>query len=332
MVGRKRDAPLQARAPTIAPAVVTPLGATVYLAASGYEAELHKELGADAKALGSGGRLFVAPGPPRPAAWAANVWFDPVRIEFDSIAQGARALSALGNNWALAPSGLFRRATLLGERVPFRSAKPIVFPSSPPPIGSWTLIEAGTIVAAARCSSPFPNGEARFVEDREHPPSRAYLKLWEALTIAGRRPGPGSRCVDLGSSPGGWTWALERLGARVLSVDKAPLASNVSALSRVKFLKESAFALDPASAGRVDWVVSDVICYPARIVGLVDRWLEAHPGASFIVTIKFQGATEMTPLTPLYRVEGSRLVHLHHNKHELTWIRIAPGPPRDGKG
>ncbi|HEX7600787.1 MAG TPA: hypothetical protein VF316_04240, partial [Polyangiaceae bacterium] len=104
-----------------------PLGATCYLAAAGFEAELRSQLGADAKPIVDGARLFVAPGRPRPAAWAANVWFDPVRIEFDSIAEGARALSKLGHNWALFPAALFRRAELMTARVPCVSPKVIVF-------------------------------------------------------------------------------------------------------------------------------------------------------------------------------------------------------------
>jgi 23S rRNA (cytidine2498-2'-O)-methyltransferase len=301
----------------------TPFGATIYLAAAGYEAELRAELGSEAAPLVPGARLLVAPGAPKPAAWAANVWLDPVRIRFDTPAEAARALVALAKNWALFPVALYRRAALLAERVPFVSGKPIPFPSPPPPpLGSWTLVEPNALVASARCTSPFPNGEARLVEDHENPPSRAYLKLWEALTLAGRRPGPGSRCVDLGSSPGGWTWALDRLGARVLSVDKAPLDKRLAKLTRIKFLRESAFALDPSAAGKVDWVVSDIVCYPERIVALVERWLAAHPAASFVVTIKFQGATDMTPLAALACVPGSRLVHLFHNKHELTWMRV----------
>jgi len=324
-----RHAPADAEASTEASAgeatVVTPLGGTLYLAAAGLDAELDAELGTAATLLVPGERLFFAPGPPRPAAWAANVWLDPVRIRFASIGDGARALGKLGRNWAHLPLTHFRRAALIAERVPFLSGKPLVFPSHPPPpLGSWALVEPNEIVAAARCSSAFPNGEARFVEDHESPPSRAYLKLWEALTLAGKRPGPGTRCVDLGSSPGGWTWALERLGARVLSVDKAPLSARVAALSRVKHLQKSAFEIEPASAGKVDWIVSDIICYPARIVGLIERWLAAHPRASFIVTIKFQGATDMAPLRALGAVPGARLVHLHHNKHELTWMRITP--------
>ncbi len=307
---------------------IAPLGATLYLAADGHEAELRAELGADAAPLVPGARLFRAPGPARPAAWAANVWLDPVRVDFESTADGARALRDLGKSWALFPVTLFRRAALIAERVPSLAGKPMVFPSPPPPpCGSWTLVEPGAILASPRCSSPFPNGEPRFAEDHEGPPSRAYLKLWEALTLAGRRPGPGARCVDLGSSPGGWTWALERLGARVLSVDKAPLDPRIASLSRVRLLQKSAFSLDPASVGKVDWVVSDIVAYPARIVDLALRWLAAHPSASFVVTIKFQGRTDMTDAARLAQVPGSQLLHLHHNKHELTWLRLAPTAP-----
>src|SRR5690349_3850024 len=52
-------------------------GCTGYLAAEGFEAELREELGTVAAAHG---RLLLAEGPPRPAAWAQNVWYDPVEI------------------------------------------------------------------------------------------------------------------------------------------------------------------------------------------------------------------------------------------------------------
>src|SRR6185369_17653650 len=100
-----------------------------------------------------GSRLFALPGPPRASAWAANVWLDPVRIQFGSLGEGARALAKLGRNWALLPSAHQRRAASLAQLVPGLPAKPRVFPSPPPmPIGSWTLVEPDAIVAAARCS------------------------------------------------------------------------------------------------------------------------------------------------------------------------------------
>ena len=134
------------------------------------------------------------------------------------------------------PPTLYRRAALIQEQLPKVSAKPLVFGTAPPkaPLGSWTLLDAGTMLAAPHCTSAFPNGEIRFVEDRSGPPSRAYLKLWEALTVIGCQPGPGEKCLDLGSSPGGWSWALQRLGAQVVSVDKAPLAPAVACLPGIE--------------------------------------------------------------------------------------------------
>jgi 23S rRNA (cytidine2498-2'-O)-methyltransferase len=202
------------------------------------------------------GRLLIAAGPPRPAAWAANVWLDPQEIEIASISDAAAKLRAVQRNWAGYTPHLHRRATLIQEQLPKVSSKPLVFGAPPPaaPLGSWTLLDPGTMLASARCTSPFPHGEVLFVEDRIGPPNRAYLKLWEALTLIGCRPGPGERCLDLGSSPGGWSWALQRMGAHVVSVDKAPLAPEIARLPGIEHRLESAFALDPHTVGPVDWL------------------------------------------------------------------------------
>jgi len=305
-----------------APAVVHPLGMTGYLAAAGFEAELRAELGETA---GEHGRLMLAEGPPRPASWAENVWIDPVEIEAVSIGAAAKALRAMQRNWALFDLRLHRRARLIQEKLPHVSAKPLRFPDPAPtaPLGSWCLLEPTRLIAAARCSSPFPNGEVRFIEDREAPPNRAYLKLWEAFTLVGCHPASGERCLDLGASPGGWSWVLANLGARVIAVDKAPLEARIAALSQIEFRQESAFALDPAEVGPVDWLCSDIVCYPARLLGLVERWLASGMARNFVCTLKFQGATDHATAARFAAIPGSRLMHLHHNKHELTWVKLA---------
>ena len=294
---------------------------TAYLAADGFVGELAQELGAVEFASE---RLLVAPGPPRPAAWAQNIWLDPREIPIASIADAARQLRAIQRNWAPYAPRFHRRAMLIQAQLPVVSAKPLVFgtPAPAAPLGSWTLLDANTVLASPHCTSAFPNGEARFVEDRTGPPSRAYLKLWEALTLIGRRPGPGEVCLDLGSSPGGWSWALERMGARVISVDRAPLAPEIAALPGIEHRRESAFALDPASVGPVDWLFSDVVCYPARLLALVERWLAAGTCRRFVCTIKFQGETDHAIAARFAAIPGSTLRHLYHNKHELTWIKL----------
>ena len=270
------------------------------------------------------GGSSIAEGPERAVAWAANVWRDPQRIPIASIGDAATKLRAIQRNWALYAHAHHRRAALIVERLPKVSAKPITFGQPPPaaPLGSWTLLAPDMMLAAPSCSSAFPNGEVAFIEDRTSSPSRAYLKLWEALTLAGQRPSPGDLCLDLGSSPGGWTWVLASLGARVISVDKAALDPRVAAMPGVEVRRESAFGLDPRSVPPVDWLCSDVICYPKRLYTLVTRWLAAGAARRFICSVKFQGTTDFEALEMFRAVPGSRLVHLHHNKHELTWMKL----------
>jgi 23S rRNA (cytidine2498-2'-O)-methyltransferase len=294
---------------------------TAYLAAEGYVDELVAELrSVDIRH----GRLLIASGPLQPAAWAANIWLDPLEIRVRSISDAAAKLRDIQRNWALYAPCLYRRATLIQQQLPKVSARPLVFGAEPPsaPLGSWTLLDAETMLAAPNCTSAFPNGEIHFVEDRMGPPSRAYLKLWEALTLIGCRPGPGERCLDLGSSPGGWSWALQRMGADVISVDKAPLAPEIAGLPGIAHRRESVFALDPQAIGPVDWLFSDVVCYPARLLALVERWLAAGFCRRFVCTVKFQGRTDHDIARRFAAIPGSQLRHLFHNKHELTCIKI----------
>src|SRR5258706_2016220 len=182
----------------------------------------------------------------------------------------------------------------MGGRLPHVSAKPVVFPAAAPvaPFASWTLLAHDRLLAAARCSSPFANGEVAFVEDKAGPPNRAYLKLWEALVRLGYWPQPGERCLDLGASPGGWTWVLARLGAAVVAIDKAPIDAKVAAMPGVEWRGESAFALEPESVGAVDWLFSPTAFYPARLLKLVERWRASGLVQNFVCTIKFQGETD----------------------------------------
>ena len=183
-------------------------GMTGYLAPDGFLDDLVAELGDVAMVHD---RLVFAPGPPRPVAWVENIWYDPVRLPVASIKSAARSLRGIQRNWALYPVRHHGRAKLIQEQLPHVSAKPLVFPATAPtaPLGSWMMEDEHTLIASARCSSPFRNGEVEFIENRTAPPNRAYLKLWEALAIAGRhagtrfrhgRSGVESRRLDLGAS------------------------------------------------------------------------------------------------------------------------------------
>ena len=296
---------------------------TVYLAPKGFVNELVYELGDVSEVVD---RLVFAPGPPRRVAWAQNIWLNPRRIPITSIGDGVAKLKALQRNWALWSVRHHRRAKLIEEQLPAVRSKPVAIGTQPPrsPLGSWTMLDRDTIIASPACSSPFPHGEVEFLENKIDPPNRAYLKLWELFTLIETAPRPGSFCLDLGGSPGGWTWVLASLGCKVLSVDKAPLEPRIEAMPGVEFRMLSAFALDPRETGPVDWLFSDVICYPDRLWRLVERWQNFGKVRNFVCTLKFQNPTDHETAAKFWGFPGSRLVHLYNNKHELTWVYLDP--------
>lgn len=299
---------------------------TAYLVADGFEAQAREELRRQGvKPRAAHGRLLIADGPAAPSAWAANIWHDCVELPVPSIGAASKALRDIQRNWAMYAPLHHRRAALIQERLPHVSAKPVAFPAAAPtaPLGSWTLLAPDRLLASATCSSPFANGEVEFVEDKAGPPNRAYLKLWEALVRLRRWPQPGERCLDLGASPGGWTWVLAKLGASVLAVDKAPLDPRIAAMPGVEWRGESAFALEPASVGPLDWLFSDVICYPARLLRLVEYWRAAGLARNYVCTIKFQGETDHDTAAAFAAIPGAVVLHLHHNKHELTFALVS---------
>jgi 23S rRNA (cytidine2498-2'-O)-methyltransferase len=167
--------------------------------------------------------------------------------------------------------------------------------------------------------APWPAGAAPVADDRA-PPSRAYRKLEEAFQWMGAAPGPGDTCVDLGAAPGSWTLMAARRGARVLAVDRAPLAPAVARAPGVTAVAGNAFTYEPPRP--VEWLLSDVICEPERAIALVGDWLPR--ARHLVVTVKFKGRDRygaLAALTPLFDAAHpafARVKHLAHNKNEVT--------------
>ncbi|MFN8021113.1 MAG: SAM-dependent methyltransferase [Acidimicrobiales bacterium] len=297
---------------------------TGYLGPADLEHELRDELAAAGVRMvrRPHGRLVLSTDPAVEPAWAANTWHDVEEIPITSIGHAAKELRERQRNWAMYAPVHTGRAKLIAEKLPHVSARPVEIGDVVPdaPLGSFTLVEPDLMLAATRCTSPFPNGEARLVEDREGPPSRAYLKLYEAFVRMRRWPTGDETCLDLGASPGGWTWLLAQTGAQVTAIDKAPLAPHVGRMRNVTWHEGSAFALDPRQHAPVDWVCSDIICYPQRLLGLVHRWIDAGTARHLVCTIKFQGQTDLGSVQEFAAIPGSQVLHLHHNKHELTFL------------
>ena len=292
---------------------------SAYLAAEGFEATLAEELARRGVTIEAWhGRLALSAGAPVPAAWALDVWLDPQEIAVPSVKAGADALRAIQRNWGVYGVAHHRRIALIQDRLPPVKARPLTFPEAAPAahLGAWTLLTPDRMLASATKTSPFVNGACHFNEDRVGPPSRAYLKLWEVLARVRQWPGAGDICLDLGASPGGWTWAIAQLGATVTAVDRAPLDPRVAALPNVAERLESAFGMPPEP---VDWLFSDVIASPDRLLTLVRRWIDTGAAKRVICTIKFQGETDHAAAEAFAAIPGAMVAHMSHNKHELMF-------------
>lgn len=271
--------------------------------------------------VASAEKFYLFSGEPREVAWAQVIWKRVEKLPIASIGDGAKQLKALGKRWEYLPAGRHRRGSLIHEQLrPYRR-EILTFPTEMKLLegtGAFTLLEDNEVLWCRAFDRPDPLGLVTFEEDKTSAPSRAYLKLWEAFSLIGKWPVPGEKTIDLGASPGGWTWVLASLGANVLSVDRAPLEPSVAMMPGVTFRKGDAFQAGPEALGSVDWLCSDVICYPEKLLEFVKQWKEAGAAKHFICTLKFQGASN--PSTVEKFAALGRVLHLHHNKHELTWI------------
>jgi len=299
------------------------LGGSVYESDPETRDHVVEQLARSGRQITSFGNLHFVPGNPVPSYWHRNAWLDPVMFPAASVSEAAAGLRSLGALWTPRPQDKYRRHTLIQGKLPRFQPKPRAFPFEPPsgPLGVWALRDEDTVWASTRTERPFPGGDPLLRENKEDPPSSAYRKLQEALLLSTKRPGPGDLCLDAGSSPGGWTWVLAELGATVHSVDRAPLGASLSSRPNVVFKTGNAFALRPGDFSSLDWFCCDVICYPQKLWSWLEPWITAGTVGHFIVTVKMQGQEiDWETLDRFSAVPGSRLLHLHHNKHELTWL------------
>lgn len=253
--------------------------------------------------------------------FAQVTWINCQTITISSINDGIKKLKALGRNWALFSIGHHRRAQLIQDGLPKTNHNPVSFLAQCPkyPMGGWTLLDEQTIICSTETTSAYPLGKIEFIENKEIPPSRAYLKLWEFFTVHCAPPEPSTTVLDMGSSPGGWSWVLSQLNLNVISVDKAPLEPRIAKIPNITFLQESAFALDPQQIKNATWLFSDIICYPERLLMFVTKWMNESSITHFVCTIKFQGEADFKVIDQFLQIPNSKIVHLYHNKHELMW-------------
>ena len=176
-------------------------------------------------------------------------------------------------------------------------------------------------VMARDALSLAPGGRHRMLRDRDAP-SRAALKLEEALESFGHSPGPEEACVDLGAAPGGWTQRLISKGARVVAVDPAALMPELLGHRLVKHVRSSAFGYQPPE--RTDWLFCDMAWRPLEVAALLGKWARNRWTRFLVANIKLPMNDKNTII---FRVRALleaggwqqlRVRQLYHDRDEVT--------------
>jgi 23S rRNA (cytidine2498-2'-O)-methyltransferase len=109
---------------------------------------------------------------------------------------------------------------------------------------------------------PYPGGRIPLTLPPEAP-SRAWLKIEEALGWSALPLRAGETAVEIGSAPGGASWALLQRGLTVIGVDPGAMDSRVLAQPRFTHLQTTLGDVRREQLpARVDWLLLDVNLAP----------------------------------------------------------------------
>lgn len=178
------------------------------------------------------------------------------------------------------------------------------------------------VVRAAEAWSLSAGGRQRMW--REAGPSRAALKLEEALALSAIAPERGETCVDLGAAPGGWTQRLLQRGARVIAVDPAKLAPDLMKNPKLRHVQDSAFAFEPDEP--VDWLFCDMAWRPLEVAQLLAKWARRGWADALVANLKLP-MKDKNPIVFRARHlleaagwKGLTIRQLYHDRDEVTVI------------
>jgi hypothetical protein len=183
----------------------------------------------------------------------------------------------------------------------------------------WSLMQARDLL------DPFPGGEHRMPFD-SNAPSRSYLKVEEAFDVMGRAPRKGEKVVDLGASPGGWSYAFLKRGCDVVAVDRGPMKipDRHPSGGRLRHLLVDGVGFRLLDWDRADWLACDMLVPPGKTMGVLKHWLEEGWLRRFIVNFKIPQEQPDSILEPVEDMLKDiprlkfRIRQLYHDRREVT--------------
>jgi 23S rRNA (cytidine2498-2'-O)-methyltransferase len=185
-------------------------------------------------------------------------------------------------------------------------------------------------VCAVGNSSRWPMGIAR-LRMPSGSPSRSTLKLAEAMMEfldekeRAKRFAPGMTAIDLGASPGGWTWQLVQRGLMVIAVDNGAMDAALLETGQVKHRRDDGFHFRPAEP--VDWMVCDMVESPSKIARLASKWIAEGWCRETIFNLKLPMKKRWEEVERCRSIIDEalggggyylRMKHLYHDREEVT--------------
>ncbi|MCK6548110.1 hypothetical protein L6R52_19825 [Myxococcota bacterium] len=120
-------------------------------------------------------------------------------------------------------------------------------------------------------------------------PSRAYHKIQAVLAWAGLSPAPGELAVEIGSAPGGTSWALLERGLEVLGVDPNVMDPRVLAHPKFRQLAESVRRMEHDKLPpHADWLLADMNIAPRLTLEAASWLVEVLEPRAVILTLKLK--------------------------------------------
>ena len=130
--------------------------------------------------------------------------------------------------------------------------------------------------------------------------------------------------VDLGASPGGWTYQLVRRGMLVTAIDNGPMAESLMDTGLVQHLMADGFTWQPKQP--VDWMVCDMVEQPRRVAERMATWFREgwcrHAIFNLKLPMKKRWDETRLCLDLFQEQAGKPLVvrakQLYHDREEIT--------------
>jgi len=180
---------------------------------------------------------------------------------------------------------------------------------------------------------PWPGGVPHVAPPPESP-SRAWCKIEEALRWADLTPAPGEIAVELGSSPGGASYAMLVRGLEVHGVDPGAMHERVLHFAGPhgnKFVHHHLPAAEVergALPRRYQWLLNDINLAPMVALRYVERFVAlAHGGLKgAVITLKINDDGVFTALPRLLERVGKlgakrmRVTQLPSHRSEVVAI------------